>query len=182
MVCGRGEAPRLYGCGLIMREETVKEVKERLLEIHAARNTITPEIVVDDAKDPESVLHEHFEWDDSVAGHQWRLEQARTLIRSVRIVVEYEERSVSCPVFVRDPQVSSSEQGYTTITRLRDDAELARDAVAAECGLAAAAFRRAQAVAAGVGLEEDVRDLVVRTMALRERVSAMAGQAEEVEP
>jgi hypothetical protein len=42
-----------------------------------------PKRVVDSARDPESPLHCHFEWDDAVAAEKHREEQARGLIRSI---------------------------------------------------------------------------------------------------
>ena len=47
---------------------------------------LTPEAVVETAMDPDHVLHESFEWDDTVAGHNHRVWQARHLIRGVKIV------------------------------------------------------------------------------------------------
>jgi hypothetical protein len=51
---------------------------------------ITPPLVVEDARPEGAVLHDAFEWDDTTAGEQWRLEQARALVRNV-IVVHVEE-------------------------------------------------------------------------------------------
>ena len=47
---------------------------------------LTPEVVVHTASDPEHVLHDHFEWNDTVAGHAPRMQQARHLIRGVKVV------------------------------------------------------------------------------------------------
>lgn len=47
------------------------------------KGEITPEDVLDDAKNGNSPLHSFFEWDDGEAAHQHRLAQARGLIRSV---------------------------------------------------------------------------------------------------
>ena len=47
---------------------------------------LTPEAVVAVATDPDHVLHESFEWNDSVASHNYRVWQARHLIRGVKIV------------------------------------------------------------------------------------------------
>ena len=46
---------------------------------------ITPEAVVGVASDPNNVLHAHFEWDDAKAGHAHRVQQARLLIKRVKI-------------------------------------------------------------------------------------------------
>jgi hypothetical protein len=50
-------------------------------------NRLHPEDVVNAARDPESVLHSHFTWDDSKAADEYRLFQARRLIATVKIVV-----------------------------------------------------------------------------------------------
>ncbi len=53
---------------------------------------LTPEIVVEAARNPESPLHKGFEWDDSVAAAQYRLDQARYLLRMI-VVVENKNRT-----------------------------------------------------------------------------------------
>lgn len=46
---------------------------------------LKPAAVVNKAKDPEHVLHRHFEWDDAAAAHRYRIDQARSLISSIRV-------------------------------------------------------------------------------------------------
>lgn len=61
---------------------------------------ISEELVVREASNPESPLHDAFEWADDVAADNWRNEQARRMLRSferVRVVCG-EERSE--PAFV----------------------------------------------------------------------------------
>jgi len=50
------------------------------------KGKLTPEDVVSAAKAASSPLHLYFEWDDAEAAHQHRLNQARYLLRSVRVV------------------------------------------------------------------------------------------------
>lgn len=61
-------------------------LREQLQSIYDRRGQLTPALVVDEARDPASPLHSRFEWDDSIAGEQWRKSQAQELIRSVRVV------------------------------------------------------------------------------------------------
>ncbi len=61
-------------------------VRDALTDIYTRHETLTPPIVVEEARSPESPLHSHFEWDDSVAGEKYRQHQAAELIRSVRII------------------------------------------------------------------------------------------------
>lgn len=63
---------------------TVRDVLTALYEEHG---TLTADLVVAAAADAASPLHEHFVWDDAEAGHQYRLEQARLLIRTVRVQI-----------------------------------------------------------------------------------------------
>lgn len=55
----------------------IEMLRERL------KGELTPEDILDDAKNDNSPLHSFFEWSDSTAAHQHRLHQARGLIRSV---------------------------------------------------------------------------------------------------
>lgn len=48
-----------------------------------AKGELTPEAVLSDAKHNNSPLHSYFEWDDTEAAEQYRLQQARGLIRAV---------------------------------------------------------------------------------------------------
>lgn len=86
---------------------------------------LTPEAVVRAAKDPTSPLHKRFEWDDSEAAHQYRLEQARRLIRSVMVTITTEERTISTVHYVRDP-AAEPEQGYVSLAQLRSEPDNAR--------------------------------------------------------
>jgi len=44
---------------------------------------VTPEQIVDDAKNPKRAYHEYFEWDDLTAAHEHRVQQAREMTRSI---------------------------------------------------------------------------------------------------
>lgn len=58
------------------------------LERLTASGCTTAEEVLSEAKKKGSPLHEAFEWNDTKAGHQHRLQQARQMLRSiVRVVV-----------------------------------------------------------------------------------------------
>lgn len=47
---------------------------------------LTPELLVQVANDPKNPLHAYFEWDEQRAAHRYRVEQARHLLRSIRVV------------------------------------------------------------------------------------------------
>lgn len=131
---------------------------------------ITPELVVRAAKSKDSPLHDYFDWDDKVAGGKWRIEQARELIRSVRIIVTSDKISIPAPHFVRDPQAEPEEQGYVSVLKLRSDEDRAREVVVSEFGRAAAALARAKAVAAVLNLDNEIERLHEQVTGLAERV------------
>jgi hypothetical protein len=56
-----------------------------------------PQAVVEGARNPESVLHSHFEWDDKKAAELHRTDQARALIRSIRVI---DDDEVARPAFL----------------------------------------------------------------------------------
>lgn len=60
---------------------------------------LTPDAVVDRARDPKSALHGQFEWNDEEAGAEFRLLQARGLIR--RVVVKFDRGAGNRPTTVR---------------------------------------------------------------------------------
>lgn len=56
-------------------------ILETLTAIYEEKGELTAEGLVADAASPKHPLHDHFEWDDSRAGHLYRVEQARQLLR-----------------------------------------------------------------------------------------------------
>lgn len=64
-------------------------IREALQDIYDRNGSLTPRMVVDEATsgatDAGEALSRHLEWDDKEAADGFRLEQARRLIRSVRV-------------------------------------------------------------------------------------------------
>lgn len=56
-------------------------LRSQLQAIRDERGSLTPALVVEVAADPAHPLHSRFEWDDAIAGHKYRLEQAGQLLR-----------------------------------------------------------------------------------------------------
>jgi hypothetical protein len=159
-----------------MTTEVERQQAEQALQAlsDARQGLLTPDVVVEAARDPESPLHRYFTWDDAEAGSCYRLEQARTLIRSVKVVFKVEQRQVSAPFYVRDPGKKQGQQGYTSLPRLRTDEDAAREVVVREFAAASAALERARAVASVLGMEDDIAGLVERLGGLRSRLSEEA--------
>ena len=55
-------------------------------EIISIGESATPDQILEYAERPDTELHKCFEWDDSVAAHHYRLQQARTVVRHLVVV------------------------------------------------------------------------------------------------
>lgn len=64
--------------------DTVGTALDDIANKHGGR--LKPDDVVEEARKPRHPLHKHFEWDDNAAAEAYRINQARAIIRSVRIV------------------------------------------------------------------------------------------------
>ena len=98
-------------------------VGDKLQELRDKHEGLTASIVVDDAKNKDSVLHSAFEWNDSKAAHEWRLHSARHLMRAVvtkELDSSGEIRYQPAFVFVK------TEEGprYESLARVLDDDEM----------------------------------------------------------
>lgn len=123
---------------------------------------LTAEAVLREAEDPASPLHSEFEWDDGEAARLYRLNQARTLIKTVRVEVRTDTRVLSAPVYVRDPSANRNEQGYVQAATLRTERGLALEALRSEFDQLSARADRLLAIAKTVGLEAEGEDLLSR--------------------
>lgn len=73
----------------------MSSLRDELLTVRDQHGRLTPQLVVEAARDPEHPLHSRFEWDDAVAGEAWRRQQAHELIRKAKVV--YREADESTP-------------------------------------------------------------------------------------
>lgn len=71
---------------------------ERLEWLRETHGALSAEIVVDDARDPDALLHPVLEWRDEVAAEEFRKTQARDLIRSVVFVPDEAASEDAAPV------------------------------------------------------------------------------------
>ena len=56
-----------------------------------ALESITPEAIVNYARDENTELHKCFQWDDAIAAESWRKQQARMIVTSLTVVVQKSE-------------------------------------------------------------------------------------------
>jgi len=143
-----------------MNKPSRKEIDTEINRIYIEYGALTPTLVVEVAKNPKSVLHHLFEWDDAKAGESFRLSQARAIITSVKVNIITETHKISAVSYVRDPRLASSEQGYISVDKLKTDKDLARESIKYEFQRAYAHLHRAKTHAQLLGMEDQVSALL----------------------
>lgn len=153
------------------RQDITKRL-EKIAKLHGG--SLTPDAVVTDARDVKSPLHDQFEWDDETAAHQHRLDQARGLIRTMRVEVTVTSRDLPTPRYVRDPSVGER-QGYVEVSTLRNETDLAREVMRTEMGRVTAAIDRARGIADVLGLGTELDEMLAEAVRIAEHVNKVAG-------
>jgi hypothetical protein len=128
---------------------------------------IEPGRLVEVAREPDNILHDEFEWDVQKAAEEQWIDQARRLIRMVRIEITVEHREVRAVGYVVDPDRPPKSHRYVDISIAARNRDQAHQIILDEMSRITAAVRRAQAIAAVLGLEgeldrllDNVRDVI----------------------
>lgn len=123
---------------------------------------LRPGDVVDAARDEESPIHAWFEWDDSTAAEAYRVDQARDLIKSVRVIRDDRPEE---PVFVH---VSHGRNCHyveaAQIVAAEDDWEAAKRTARATLAGAIACVEDLRRVAKAHGMEAEADELLRELM------------------
>lgn len=139
-------------------------VLQRELQRLSINGLVTPDAVVAAATPVDHPLHDQLDWDDARAAHAHRLDQARTLIRSVRLIVHESRISFSTVAYVKDATAEPTQQGYIAIQSLIDDEARSRMTVEAELARLSSILARVREIAATLG-HEDMVNAYLSTLA-----------------
>lgn len=107
----------------------MSDIVRAALEALAATGPVTPSRLVAEAADPEHPLHDRFEWDDSAAAHQYRLNQARHVIVSITDHPAGATRRIPVYIHVPSPKGEGEYVAAIVIARQPERWALARDEV-----------------------------------------------------
>jgi len=129
---------------------------------------IDPQDVIEAARPDDSIIHDRFTWNkDEAAAAHWR-DQACQLIRLVKLEVHIEHRIIRGVAYVSDPERQPFERSrYLDITMAAKNEELAEQVLWNELDRIAAAIRRAQEVAAILGLSKKLGAMLANVSALQ---------------
>lgn len=88
----------------------IQEVVVELDKIYKDNQKITPALLVEEARNENSVLHSFFEWDDSVAAESYRRSQAAHLLRNIEVKVVKDGNPLNIRVY---ETISRPEDNFT---------------------------------------------------------------------
>lgn len=80
-----------------------------LRKVYEQHRAVTPDAVVDAAKDEDSPLHPVFQWDDTEAAREYREQQARHLMRSLVVTYRRQDGELTPPIRAFVKLVSSAD-------------------------------------------------------------------------
>lgn len=99
---------------------------------NANKSIVTPEMVVNDAADERSPLHDFFEWNSHKAALQYRLVQARELLRYIHLkIIRDDETEDSVRAFhhVSDGEGEDETSRYIVASRVFTDEDFTADVI-----------------------------------------------------
>jgi hypothetical protein len=105
----------------------IAECAEQIENIETGdlEEVIKAEAVVSKAAAEDSAMHGYFEWDDTLAGHQYRLGQARALIRKMVVIMPDDQSEAMLPKYVSlRPDRKKPGGGYRETARVLNNKEL----------------------------------------------------------
>lgn len=98
-----------------MNTGSLTDAQKKELDVLRKRNggLLPPAKVVEFARDPSTALHARFTWDDGEAAEQWRLHEARNVVRVYVYVPEGATEPIRAYVSLREDR--RAEGGYRSV-------------------------------------------------------------------
>ena len=101
------------------RAVSAEKVAKHIEHLEAQYGEVTSALFLDSARSEDSEMHGLFEWDDTKAAENWRMEQARVIIASIRVnVVEEDMSPIKTRAYVQHEPRNS---GYVSVGKALSD-------------------------------------------------------------
>ena len=85
--------------------------------------SVTPENFLEASRPEDSPTHKEFEWDDTKAAENYRLQQSQRVINDLRIEVVVKEKPFKVPAYVNISREDRGTSKYQQVTRVFQVAE-----------------------------------------------------------
>ncbi len=139
-----------------MSEARRKAINARLHMLHKEHGELTADMVIQDAKSPESPFHDSFEWNVERAAYQHWVHTANSIINGYRVSVTVDTVTLQAPVFVRSPEHNKR---FVRVDQMATERDIAKAALRREADRVYAALKRMQGLAAALGLTDSLKDI-----------------------
>lgn len=169
-----GRPPKLSKAAKVKTQLMIRAEAIRALE---QSGRLTAQRLVDAARNPRHPMHRDFAWNNEIAGEAYRLDQARTLIAQVRVVITTSTRKLVAPAYVRDIEAAPL-QGYVATAVLKNEREAAEELLLYETARLQAQLERVREIAAALSLESELEAAIGAVFELRSRLRR-GGHAKE---
>lgn len=93
---------------------------EEMERIESLYGSLTPQNILDASRPKNALFHTLFQWDDTIAAENYRLQQARTILNNIEVTVVSDGSPKFIPVYEVIKQPSSS-QVYKSINSMTID-------------------------------------------------------------
>ncbi len=104
--------------------KTQQERIQKELKSLTRDGLILPHDVVEAARSPKSAMHDMFTWDDNEAAHQYRLYQARQILRTYVVIEDAAPKQVIRAFVSLKPDRQREGGGYRHIADVLSDEQL----------------------------------------------------------
>lgn len=111
-----------------MADRKISKIKRVFDEILKKKGYVTPQDMVEVSKPSNALLHPYFEWDNEVAGHEYRLWQAREMVRDLKC--EFEGKQIHYCQNVVVKISGKSQRAYVTTVETLSKKELREQVLA----------------------------------------------------
>jgi hypothetical protein len=86
---------------------------QELERIDSVYGVLSPENILNESRQPSSILHNLFEWQEDVAAEKYRIQQARFIINNIHIKVIKDGNTSFIPVY--EIVVTNDKRGYKSV-------------------------------------------------------------------
>ena len=106
---------------------TADEAAAELERIRQKYGVLDPSLVVEESRHEENVLHKIFCWDDERAAELYRKQQARNLIRNIRVIVTNKNVDIAVRAFVNVRPMAGAYRSYMPTQEVIENDEAYKD-------------------------------------------------------
>jgi hypothetical protein len=93
------------------------EAANELHRLQDIYGRLTPEIIVKESENKDALLHNIFEWDNSKAAYNYRIQQARILLNNIKVTIISDGEPKEIDVY----EVTSISERYKSIDTFTDE-------------------------------------------------------------